>query len=128
MNIKLLREVIKHNIQLDENDGFAQQECWQKMIKILSEDIGETINYLRNECTDEEFFWISSVFDDVAEITQSWEFIKALRARLASVTYDQYDQNAFESKFMRKHIDYNRYMEDVNMDIDYAEEAILDKP
>lgn len=78
MDIQKLREVITWNISLDMNDDFAQEKCWKEMIDILSFNIYETINYIKTDCTDEEFFWISSVFDDVAEITQSKDFVQAL--------------------------------------------------
>ena len=57
----------------------------KKRPEILSRDMAQTINFIENECDDEIFCWISEVFDDVAEITQSKEFVAAIKKRAAQV-------------------------------------------
>ena len=49
--------------------------CWKKEVEILTRNIDDTINYLDNECTADEFSWISEVFDELVEATQSRELI-----------------------------------------------------
>lgn len=127
MDIQRLREVITWNISLDANDDLAQEKCWKEMIDILSFNIYDTINYIKTDCTDEEFFWISSVFDDVAEITQSKDFVQAVRNRLSKVTRENYHQADFKSEFMRKWVDYDEYIRSVSTDIEFAEKNILDE-
>ena len=92
--------------------------------EILSEDISETIDFFKNQCTDEEFFWLSSVFSDVSEIVQSKQFVETLRSRLARVNRETYNQNSFESEHIRKCVDYDEYVRSVSMEIDYAEGAL----
>lgn len=127
MDIQKLREVITWNISLDANDDLAQEKCWKEMIDILSFNIYDTINYIKNDCTDEEFFWISSVFDDVAEITQSKDFVQAVRNRLSKITRENYHQTDFKSEFMRKWVDYDEYIRSVGTDIEFAEKNIPDE-
>ena len=86
MNIEQLREVITRCAALDPNDDFGMEKCWEEMTAILSEDIIATLHYFENECTDEEFYWLGAVFEDVAEKAQSKELIQVLRNRLAKVT------------------------------------------
>lgn len=52
------------------------EECWEQEINILTEDINGTINYLKTECTAEEYSWIAEVLDDIIEITQSKELLQ----------------------------------------------------
>ncbi|MEI2393428.1 hypothetical protein V8V55_26920, partial [Priestia megaterium] len=54
------------------------QKSWNEIIEILSENEENTIRYLEN-CSKEDLYWISEVFEDVAEIIQSKELIKRLR-------------------------------------------------
>ena len=129
MNVSDLREELDHRLSLHLNDDYGLEESWKKITAILSENVIKTIDYIYNECTDEEFFWISEVFSDVSEIVQSKEFVQALRSRLAQVTretYDQksYDQKSFKSDHMRNWVDYDEYLRSVSMEIDYAEGAL----
>ena len=81
-----LREVLKLRDQIEEesqgNDYAGIEKCWKREVELLTADMNETLLYLDNECTADEFSWISEVVEDVAEITQSKRFIDALR-RLA---------------------------------------------
>ena len=59
-------------------DDYGIQNCWNKMIDILSKDINETVAYLEN-CSEEDIYFISEVFEDVSEQLQSKEYIECLR-------------------------------------------------
>ena len=77
-----LREVLKLRDEVEErsqgNDYYSIQQCCKKEISLLTADMDETIRFLDTECTGDEYVWLSEVFDDVAEITQSRRFIEAL--------------------------------------------------
>ena len=74
-------EVLARRLALDTEDYINIQRCWDEETKILSCDISQTINFIENECDDETFCWIGEVFEDVAEITQSKEFVAAIKRR-----------------------------------------------
>ena len=124
MKITELRREFSHRLSLDINDDYGTEECWNKLTKMLVENVSETIAFINNECTDEEFFWFSEVFSDVSEKVQSKELVEAMRARLARVTRETYDQASFKSEHMRKWVDYDEYVRSVGMEIDYAEGAL----
>ena len=72
--VPLLEERKKTN---DEwYDGI--QECHDKLIALLTKNIEDTNKFLLDDCTAEQFSWISEVFEDVAEISQNYQFIDAL--------------------------------------------------
>ncbi len=81
-----LREVFidldKYESDTEGTWDWGVEKCRQKEVELLTADMNETLRYLDNECTADEFAWISEVFDDVAEITQSRRFTEVLR-RLA---------------------------------------------
>ena len=62
----------------DEWDN-AVHLCWEEMVTVFSEDMEKTICFLETDCTASEYSWLSEVFEDIAEKTQSREFIAALR-------------------------------------------------
>ena len=109
MNVEELKNVIAERIRIgDETQDewyYGIQKCWDKETEILSRDIKQTINFIENECDDETFCWIGEVFDDVADITQSKEFIMAIKRRAEKIS-DEKD---------RKHVE---------VDIRYAEYKI----
>lgn len=124
MNIEQLRGVIERNMALDPNDDFGTEKCWKEMTAILSEDIVATLHYFENECTDEEFYWLGAVFEDVAEKTQSKELIQVLRNRLTKVTPETFCQQNLKNEHMRKWVDYTEYVRGLSVDIDFAEGKI----
>ena len=65
----------------DEWD-YGVEQCHKKLISLFTENIDESIKFLDNDCTADQFSWLSEVFEEIAEITQSHAFIDALK-RLA---------------------------------------------
>ena len=126
MNIEQLESVIARNAILDPNDNIGQEECWNQMTAILSSNIEETLRYFQGECTDEAFYWLSAVFEDVAEKTQSREFIKVLRDRLSGISQECYCQDHFSSEHMKTLVDYTEYVRSISVDIDSAESRLRD--
>ena len=124
MDIKRLREVIKLYDSLDPNDDFGIEKCWNEMTETLSNDVNETISYFNNDCTDEDFYLLSNLFEDVVEKTQCAELIKVFQNRLAKVNPETYSQENFESAFMRKHATYDDYVRTITMEIGYAEDRL----
>jgi hypothetical protein len=82
MNIEKVREILKERIRISietqDNWDFGIGKCCNKLIEVLSEDIDGTIQFLLTDCTEKEFIWISEVFEEIAEKTQSPEFISTL--------------------------------------------------
>lgn len=78
MIAKEIRAAIKKRIVTDDEWDYGVKKCWDKEIEILSRNMDDTIYFLENDCTGEEFAWLSEIFDDVAEKTQSREFVNCL--------------------------------------------------
>lgn len=67
MDIKKFREVIKQREETDDEWEYGVNLCWKREVDILSENIESTIDFLYDECTAEEYSWISEVLDDLLE-------------------------------------------------------------
>ena len=70
--------ILNERKKLNLNDDSGIQKSWNEIIELLSENEENTIRYLEN-CSKEDLYQISEVFEDVAEIIQSKELIKRLR-------------------------------------------------
>lgn len=82
IDVKSFRDVIKRRIKIsketqDEWD-FGIEQCWKEMLKIFCKNIDDTIDFLNTECTSEEYYWISEIFDDITRETQSKKFIDCI--------------------------------------------------
>lgn len=74
----LMRKVVQERKEKDIQDDYGIQKCWNKMIEILSRNVQDTIEYLEN-CSEEDLFYISEIFEDVSERLKSKEYIICLR-------------------------------------------------
>lgn len=82
MESKMFNNCKSHGVSLSQGelseDDYGIQECWGEMIDILCIDVQQTVTYLEN-CTPEELYYISEVFEDILERLQSKTFIECLR-------------------------------------------------
>lgn len=73
-----IKIVLERRRMLHIEDDMGIQKCWNEIVEILVLDELSTIKYL-NECTEQDIYFISEVFEDISERLQSKEFIKCLR-------------------------------------------------
>ncbi|MGX7150188.1 hypothetical protein [Enterococcus ureasiticus] len=71
-------EVLKKRKNLNINDDFRIEKCWNEMTELLSQNEGETIRYLVDSNKD-DLYYISEIFEDISEKLQSEQFINCLR-------------------------------------------------
>ncbi len=124
MNFETMKQAVQFRITEDE-DTYWIDDYWNAAIEIFTKNIDETIKYFKYECTDEELYWASEVFERIAAKTPSPELIDVWRARLAAVTPETYNQACFQSEHMRKWVDYNHYVRDIEEEIDFADGQIF---
>ena len=84
----------------------------------------KSIDFFLHDCTDEEFYWLSEAFEEIADKAQSKNLISTWRSRLAAVTSENYCRENFISKEMRQHVDYTEYVRSIEQEINYAEGKI----
>ena len=78
MQFTEFHKLIEERSKIHPDNDPAIEKQWKKMAEKFSVDIEKTILFL-NECTADEFSWLSEIFDDIAEKTRSKKFISALR-------------------------------------------------
>lgn len=75
---KRLQELVEKNKIIHFEDDSSQQDTWNEMIKILSNNLEETIAYL-DSASKEEIYYISSIYDDLSERFKSKELIECMK-------------------------------------------------
>jgi len=123
MKFNTLKEVIQFRI-VESEDNYWVEDYWKAAIEMFTKDVAATIMFLQNDCDDEELYFLSEIFEEIVEQTQSKELVSVLRSRLAKVTPENYNQQGFKSEHMRKWVDYNEYVRSVEDEINYAENKI----
>lgn len=99
-------ELILKRISLELNDDFALMEIWKEEVHLISENIEAAIDYILNNCSDDYFYWMSEVFEDIVKATQSIEFIDAIKKRQENMTDKEYADD------VKKEIEYSlNYLE-----------------
>ena len=126
MNVEKLRKTLKRRVSLDINDDFSLQDCWNSMINILTKNIDETIDFFKTQCSNEEFFWLSEIFEDIAYKSQSKEFITVLNERLNSINSNNFNQKEFKINFTKDNVSFDYFIQDIKKDIEFAEANIID--
>ena len=61
------KKVLEERKSLHLEDDFGIEVKNKKAIEILSKSIDDTVFYIENECTFEDFEWLSEIFDDLWE-------------------------------------------------------------
>ena len=97
MDIIKFREIIKQREATHDEWTYGVEQCWKKEIEILTEDIPSTIDYLKNDCTAEEYSWISEVIDDVMEVAPSKELLQCYKELMAKFPEECSKYNIAES-------------------------------
>ena len=83
-NIAKLKEAL--HLRMHGNpDDYYEESVWKLEVDAICADLPAAINFILSDCTDEEFQWLSEVFDDVMDRTQSVEFLNCIRQRVQTV-------------------------------------------
>ena len=91
----------------DINLNDYKRPFWNEEAALFTKDINKTIDFINNDCSDEEFYYMSEVFEEIAEITKNKEFLKAILKRMESISNPE-------------------YIRSINIDIDIAKSIIED--
>lgn len=77
-----LRALLAARAQIDSEEYWTLEQCQERETDLICTHIDEAIAFLREDCTAEEFIWLSEIFDDVTWRSRSRAFVQAIRALL----------------------------------------------
>ena len=71
-------DLVAQRIKIEGDIDYEKDPVILGTIELMTKNIEETIAFLDNDCTEEQFIWLSEVFDEIAQRTGSKSFIDAL--------------------------------------------------
>ena len=87
-NFESLKECLRYRINEDE-DNYYYVTLWEEEVRLACSDINSTIEYIKNDCTDEELWWFGEVMEDVIRQSNSSVLVEVLTERGKRVADDQ---------------------------------------
>lgn len=78
MNISKKFSILIEKRKMLDHIDYDNEPVILEMVKLFSENINDTIKFLKTECSAEQFVWLSEIFDEIVEATHSKEFIDTL--------------------------------------------------
>lgn len=91
-NIAKLKEAL--HLRMHGNpDEYYEETVWKSEVDAICEDMPTAIEFIQTKCTDEEFYWLSEVFEDIADRTRSVEFVKCIQRRVQRVKNPEWKQS-----------------------------------
>lgn len=67
------RKAIEGDVDYDNNPVIKD------MINLLTKNVTQVVDFIINDCSEEQFIWMSEILDEIIEKTKSPEIIDALR-------------------------------------------------
>ena len=87
---KEFHDILAKSIRDDDSIKYDTREFWKRETAVFTKDINKTINFINEDCNNEEFYYLSEIFQDIAEITKSKEFLEAIIKRIKGITNPEY--------------------------------------
>ena len=75
----ILRQRKKEEGIDDTPDYYETSPTIKAEIELFTRNLQETVDFLDNDCTEEQLLWLSEVFEEISAKLQSWDFIDALK-------------------------------------------------
>lgn len=74
-----LRKGIAQRATVDDEWDYGIQQSWKNVLNIISNNANDVIDFIENDCTADEFSWLSEILNEIIDIIPSQRLIKALR-------------------------------------------------
>ena len=73
-----IRKILSSRIALNYNDDANIEKYWRLEVELFKMDVCQTISFIDNDCTPDEFDWFSEIFEELAALTQSKGLVESL--------------------------------------------------
>lgn len=84
-SFELIHFVIRERITA-EGAFYYPDPWWEKELGAICEDMQAARIFIENDCSDEELFWLSEIFEDIIDRTGDVAFLGCLRTRAERMT------------------------------------------
>lgn len=82
MNSQTIRSIILKREQTNDEWECGVEQCWEELASALASNYDVARTFLLEDCTAEEASWVSEVFEEIIQKTQSQKYVDLLRATI----------------------------------------------
>ena len=100
MKFTTMKQAAQFRITENEDDYWIE-DYWKAAIEIFTKDCAKTMKFFQNDCTDEEFYWLSEIFEEIAEKTKS-DVIQVIGTKFILYRKNQQDPKIVLPKSKKK--------------------------
>ena len=79
MMTEKIRKSIEKRASVDDEWDYGVQQSWKAVLSIISESFDGFVDFIENDCTADEFSWLSEIYNEIIDIFPSERIIEALR-------------------------------------------------
>lgn len=79
MDTKIIRDIIAKREATSDEWQYGVEQCWEELSSALADDYRAARKFLLEDCTADEASWISEVYEEIIQKTQSGRYIDLLR-------------------------------------------------
>ena len=83
ISVEAFSIVMHHYLKLKNKIGleiyWQTEQWWNQVSDFAADHISDTIDFVRKECSADEFSTLSEIFDEITQKSKSKEFIEVLR-------------------------------------------------
>ena len=76
---KEFEKLVEKRKNLNWDIDYEADPIIREMVSLMTADINSTIAFLKDDCSEEQFVWLSEIVDEITARTKSSEFIEELR-------------------------------------------------
>ena len=74
-----IKKAIQKRASVNDEWDYGVEQSWKVVLDIISKDMDKTISFFENDCTGDEFAWLSEIFDEIIDIFPEQKIIDILR-------------------------------------------------
>lgn len=116
------RKLLKQRLDTHDEALTFEEPFIKDAVHLFAKNIPEAISYLNNECTEEEYGFISEIIDDIAADSKSLKLIQAYAALAEKYPKETEDYNI--SSFINSAMSIAQSWQDAELDVDDEQKNI----
>ncbi|MBT1166148.1 hypothetical protein [Bifidobacterium simiarum] len=66
-----IRQAIQQRARTIDEDYIMVEKAWKDMVAACTSNVDETVHFIDTQCTADELSWLSEVYDELIDQTQS---------------------------------------------------------
>ena len=70
-----LRKAIANRAATGDEWDYGVQQSWKEILSIISESLDDIVDFVENDCTADEFSWLSEIYNEIIDVFPSKRII-----------------------------------------------------